>query len=71
MSNNLKCYDWLVDGQPAQRGFAELSDVSGSVQVGVEAESAFLHLNVFPLLLLRSMCPQTEQVWLVYRGLHR
>jgi len=35
---NARCYDWLIDGQPAQRGFAELGDVPCSVQVSVKAE---------------------------------
>ena len=37
---NARCYDWLIDGQPAQQGFAELGDVPCSVQVSVKAEPA-------------------------------
>lgn len=35
----IRCYDWLIDRQPAQQGVAELGDVSGSVQISVQAET--------------------------------
>jgi len=38
-------YDWRVDGPPVQQGFAELGDVSCSIEVSVEAEPTLLTLE--------------------------
>lgn len=34
-----RCYDWLVDRQPAQQGVAELGDVPCSIQISVKTET--------------------------------
>ena len=46
---NANCYDWLVDGQPAQRGFAELSDVSRGLNRRRGKNYCSLHLGLLPV----------------------